>query len=336
MKIFKTLGLVVVGLLALVVLLSLIAPKEVITSSSTTINADPATVFQVVNELPTWERWSPWQRRDATIKNEYSEKKAGAGAYYTWTSENSGSGQLTITDAYGPDSLHTLIEFDGQGNTNSNWYFKPVDKGTEVTWTFDSKFPFPFNAMLLFQDFEGMINKDYEEGLAFLKEEVESILPAPADFNIQHVDFSATRYLVKRETVTMKDMEQHFQETMPAVGMAFGQNSVAMAGTPAGLFYTWDEETQTSDVAIGIPAAADAAIDGLTAIDLPAGRALQIDYIGSYEGTGAAHEAMVAYLEANNLTAKEPAIERYMGDPGPDTETDPNKWMTQIVYLLEE
>lgn len=336
MKVLKTLSLVIVGLLAIIVLLGLIAPNQVTTSRSTTINADPATVYQVVSELPTWERWSPWQRRDATIKNEYSETKAGAGAYYTWTSEGSGAGQLTITDAWGPDSLHTLIEFDGQGNTNSNWYFKPVGKGTEVTWTFDSKFPFPFNAMLLFQDFAGMINKDYEDGLAFLKEEVESILPAGPDLTVKEVDFPATYYLVKRATVSMQDMEQHFQETMPAVGMAFEQNGVEMAGTPTGLYYTWDEATQTSDVAIGIPAASGTKIEGLTAIEIPAGRALQIDYIGPYAGTGAAHEAIAAYLEAQGLTGKEPAIERYMGDPGPDTETDPNKWMTQVLYLLEK
>lgn len=336
MKILKTLGLVVLGLLAIIIVLGLIAPNQIVTSSTTTINADPATVYEVVSELPTWERWSPWQRRDATIKTEYSETKAGAGAYYTWTSENSGAGQLTITDAWGPDSLHTLIEFDGQGNTNSNWYFKPVDKGTEVTWTFDSKFPFPFNAMLLFQDFAGMINKDYEEGLAFLKEEVESILPAGPDLTIMEVDFPATYYLVKRATISMKDMEQHFQETMPAVGMAFSQNNIEMTGTPSGLFYTWDQEKQTSDLAIGIPATKGATIDGLTAIEIPAGRALQINYVGPYEGTGAAHEALEAYMVANSLKFKAPAIEKYMGDPGPDTETDPNKWMTQIVYLLED
>jgi effector-binding domain-containing protein len=118
--------------------------------------------------------------------------------------------------------------------------------------------------------------------------------------------------------------------------MAFSENSIEMTGTPTGLFYTWDEETQTSDVAIGIPAAKGETINGLTSIELPAGRALQIDYIGPYEGTGAAHEAIAAYLETNGLTGKEPAIERYMGDPGPDTETDPNKWMTQVLYLLEE
>jgi effector-binding domain-containing protein len=336
MKFLKILGLIIGSLLVLVSVLSLLAPNRVTTSSTTTINASPATVFSVVNELPTWERWSPWQRRDPTIKNEYSEEKAGAGAYYTWTSEDSGSGQLTIIDAYSPDSLHTVIEFDGQGTTISNWYFKPAGQGTEVTWTFDSEFPFPFNAMLLFQDVEGMIKEDYEQGLVYLKEEVESILPAEPELTVKQVDYPATRYLVKRETVAMKDMEQYFQETMPAVGMAFGQSGVEMTGDPVGLFYTWDEETQTSDVAIGIPAAVGATIDGLTAIDIYGGPALQIDYVGSYEGTAAAHEAMAVYLEANGLTAKEPVIERYMAKPGPDTETDPNKWMTQIVYLLEE
>lgn len=336
MKILKTLGYILLALIVIVLLGGAIAPKEIVTSRYTVINAPQETVFQIVNELSTWERWSPWQQRDSTIKTEYSERTAGAGSYYTWTSENSGAGQLTITDSYGPDSLYTFIEFDGQGNTNSNWYFEPVDKGTKVTWTFATKFPFPFNAMLLIQDFKGMIENDYDEGLAFLKQEAESILPAPPDLTVKEVDFPATYYLVKRATVAMKDMGTHFQTVMPEVGMAFANAGLEMAGTPSGLFYSWDEEQQNSDLAIGIPAAAGSTLDGLEAISLPAGRALQIDYVGPYEGTGAAHEAMYAYLGANGLEADVPAIERYLADPGPETETDPNKWMTQIVYLLKE
>jgi effector-binding domain-containing protein len=135
----------------------------------------------------------------------------------------------------------------------------------------------------------------------------------------------------------MADVAAHFQTVMPEVGMAFAQNNVPMTGDPVGLYYTWDMEKQTSDMAIGIPTTEEATIDGLTAITLTGSPALQIDYVGDYEGTIVAHEAIEAYLNANNLTAKLPAIERYLAKPGPENLPDnPEKWVTQVVYLLEK
>lgn len=336
MKLLKTVGYIIAGLILVVLLLGLIAPNEVSTSRSTVINASQETVFSLVNELPTWERWSPWQRRDATIKNTYSEKTVGAGAYYTWTSENSGAGQLTITGSYGPDSLHTEIDFNGQGVAYSNWYFAPVDNGTEVTWNFQSASPFPWNAFLLFQDVEGMLNKDYEEGLAFLKTEAESILPEGPALAVEPLDFPATRYVGIRKVINMADLTNHFQAVMPEVGTKVAEQGVEMAGAPSALYYLWDEETQKADLAIVIPVAAGVTVDGLEVIDLPANSAVQVDYVGNYDGIMAAHLAIDAYLKTNTLTSKLPVIESYLADPGPETEPDPNKWMSQVTYLLEQ
>ena len=336
MKALKTVGFIVLALILLVILLGMIAPKQVTTSQSMVIHAPQATVFSLVNELPTWERWSPWQRRDPTVKNQYSEKKMGSGAYYTWTSENSGSGQLTITDSYGIDSLHTFIEFDGQGNTYSNWYFEPVEGGTKTTWTFDSKFPFPFNTILLFQDVKSMIDKDYQDGLNFLKAEAESILPEGKVTAAKRIDFSATRFVGVRKTVSFADMHDHFQTVMPMVGTKVAEEGIEKAGAPAALYYNWDEEGQQTDLAIVIPVAADATVQGLEVFDIAGSDAVHVDYIGNYDGIKMAHEAIDVYLQANALTPKMPVVESYLPDPGPDTETDPNKWMSTVVYLLEE
>jgi hypothetical protein len=71
------------------------------------------------------------------------------------------------------DSLNTKIEFDGQGSATSGFRFTPSGKSTFVSWSFASDFPFPFNAMLLFQDFKATMDKDYDQGLALLKQYVE-------------------------------------------------------------------------------------------------------------------------------------------------------------------
>jgi len=333
MKILKRLIIGILMLLGIVLVLAAFAPKEVNVSKTTSINASQADVFRAINELKTWEEWSPWKYHDETIKNVYSEQSAGQGAYYTWTSENSGAGQMTITDTYEMDSLKTLLEFDGQGNATADFSLKPVEDGTEVTWTFHSDMTYPFNAMLLFRDMEGMLGDYYEEGLGYLKTYVES--NKTSEYKVDKIDFPATRYLVQRATVKMADMGQHFQTVMPEVAKAFLDSKVKMAGPTSGLFYTWDQETQTSDLAIGIPAAPGAEIDGLSVIDLAASSALKIDYYGPYEGTGKAHEAMETFLKNRNLLANSSlAIERYITDP--TTEPNPKKWLTEVVYLISE
>jgi hypothetical protein len=45
---------------------------------------------------------------------------------------------------------------------------------TKTTWGFDSKYPYPQNAMLLFLNMDDMLGKDYRDGLANLKQLAEN------------------------------------------------------------------------------------------------------------------------------------------------------------------
>ncbi len=334
MKFLKLAGWLLLALILLVALLSLIAPKEVVTRQSLEIGAPAAAVYAAVNEFRTWEHWSPWVQRDSTIRPEYGPTTAGKGASYAWTSQYSGTGQMTITEAYPSDSLHTLVEFDGQGSTLSNFYFEPATNGTKVTWTFHTQFPKPFNVMLLFQDFKGMIDKDYADGLGYLKKYVEAQSPKPADYVIEEIDFPATHFLGTRQQVGFDQMSAFFQTEMPKVGMAFAEQNLQMTGAPVGLYFEWNEAAKRTDMAVACPAPTGATLAGLTVFDLPAAKALRIQYYGPYEGTGAAHYALDDYMAAKKLKAAIPVMERYVTDPG--TEPDTTKWLTEIIYLIEQ
>jgi carbon monoxide dehydrogenase subunit G len=334
MRVLKIFGLALLALIGLVIILGLIAPDRIITQQSTVINAPQSAVFAAVNDLEQWPAWSPWNRRDSTMQVTYTESTVGAGAYYTWTSETSGNGQMTITDTYGMDSLHTLVEFDGQGNTLAKFFFDPQgNQQTKVTWSFDAKFPFPFNAMLFFQDIKSFIDKDYAEGLGYLKGYVEARVAEQSELEVTTIDFPGAYYLVQRNEITMDEMPSYFATVMPAVGAAFTENGVEMLGPPSALIYVWDEENQRSDMALGIPAAPGITLAGLTVAEIPASQALRIDYYGDYEGVGAAHYALEAYMQNQGLTFKAPALERYVTDPA--SEPDTSKWLTEIVYLVE-
>ncbi|MEP6793643.1 MAG: SRPBCC family protein, partial [Saprospiraceae bacterium] len=51
-------------LILALILFSLLLPKEVTISRSITVSAPIDRVFDQVNDLRNWEKWSPWKRMD--------------------------------------------------------------------------------------------------------------------------------------------------------------------------------------------------------------------------------------------------------------------------------
>jgi effector-binding domain-containing protein len=313
--------------------LGLIAPKDASASRSIIIEAPQEIVFNTVNDLTSWESWSPWKEMDPDMKVSMGEKTAGEGASYSWVGEKSGKGELTILESKAPESLATAINFDGQGTAQGSWLFESSEEGTKATWGLYTKFPFPFNAMLLFQDFEGAINKDFDRGLALLKEKIESQPTSESPFKIKEVELPIRHFIAIKETIPLDKVSEHYQVNLPKVYDAVNKAGFEMAGMPCGLFYTWDEEKGETIVAQSIPLKSAATLEGYTSIELPHTRALLIEYYGDYDGTGNAHEAMEAYIIANGIDADVPAIEEYVTDP--TTEPDPNKWLTRVYYPLK-
>ncbi len=332
MQILKIGLFIVAGLIGLVAIGGLIAPREVSLSRSTIIEAPQEMVFNTVNDLKTWESWSPWKEMDPAMEVTMGDPSVGTGAFYSWTGENSGEGRMEITSSSAPEELTTHVDFKGQGGADAAWTFKPADGGTETTWAFHTEFPYPFNAMLLFQDFEGAIEKDYDRGLELLKEQVEEKAAAAPQFKVQAVELPLRHFIALRQTINTSDVASVFSTNAPKVHQAVEQAGLTMAGMPCGLYYTWDEATGTTDCAQAIPLAQAHRLEGFESIEISKSEALLVEYYGNPEGTGAAHGAIESYCKQQGLVAGEPAIEEYVTDPA--SEPDTSKWLTRIYYPL--
>ena len=178
MKIVKILVGIVVSIIALVVIIGLILPSGYQMKRSIVINAPVEKIFEQVNDLPKNANWNPWSLKDKTMKWTFGEIKAGKGASYSWTSQDSGEGKLTITESTPPSSLKTQIDFGEMGKSQGHWTFKPGEKGVTVTWGFSGDNGMNpigriFGAMM-----DSMVGPYFELGLAKLKEIAEAT-PAP-------------------------------------------------------------------------------------------------------------------------------------------------------------
>ncbi len=170
---------IVIGLALLVFILSTIAPKSYSVEKSIRINRPVEDVFQFVKYLGNQDRWAKWNRMDPDMKKTSQGEDGKIGYRSTWESEmrQVGAGQQTITAIDENEAVYTRLEFFRPMKSESDAYIRTVavdDTTTDVFWGFTGEMNTPMNVMLLFMDMSKLVGKDFEEGLAKLKEVLEN------------------------------------------------------------------------------------------------------------------------------------------------------------------
>ena len=151
---------------------------------STTVDAPAATVFAQIDDLSVWKEWSPWEKKDPGMKRSYSTTSSGVGAFYEWQGNKEvGKGKMTITDSKPGEKVVEKLEFLEPFQSQANVTFTLAAESpttTKVTWAMDGKHNFISKAFSVVKPMDGMIGKDFEEGLAGLKKVAEAKKPPPA------------------------------------------------------------------------------------------------------------------------------------------------------------
>lgn len=145
---------------------------------SITIAAPVDLPFGTVNDFHKWKYWSPWAGKDPKMQTAFDGAFAGPGAIYTWSGNDEvGKGKMTIVDAKLYESIQIQLEFlEPWPATNTTLFtFQPTPDGSiTVTWAMEGTNTFMGKAFSLFVDMDGMIGKDFEQGLATIKSLTET------------------------------------------------------------------------------------------------------------------------------------------------------------------
>ena len=169
----ETLMYILIGIILLIVILALIAPKSYDVSRSIEINRAPKDVFESVRFLKSHDAWSPWSERDPNMKKTFTGTDGQVGFIAAWESDHKqvGHGEQEITGISDNNVLHTQLRFLKPFKSTSDAYVKVenVDAGSKVTWGFTGKNKFPMSIMMLFMNMEKAVGPDFESGLAKLK-----------------------------------------------------------------------------------------------------------------------------------------------------------------------
>ena len=337
MKVLKIILGIVAALIVLFLVIGLIMPNEFSMERYTTIDAPKNAIFAKINDVKAWEEWGPWMK-DEAIKIEYGDVTEGVGANYSWKSELYGNGALKMIESVPGEKINNELYFEGGDDDNpmnGHWTFEDTEDGlTKVTWGMTGNIPYPWNAMLIMgENEEG--KKMFDEGLANIKALCEEAAKNKTyrGYTVNVIDFPGRNYLAVRKEVPFADFKAFYTENLPKLAGAFTGGNIEMDGMPSGLYYKWDEENQIADMAAAIGYKGGEPNDQFAQIKVEAGKALNIDYFGDYEGVGEAHYAMDDYMKEHGIEQAKLVVEEYVTDPG--QEPDTSKWLTKLTYLLE-
>lgn len=336
-KILKGAGLTILILAIIYLALCLFGPSDFKLERSTVINASAAQISPYLGDLKYFkENWSPWTEKDPNMTCTYEGESGKVGHKYSWSGNKEvGVGYMRI-DSINENRVVMTLFFEGMDESKVWLNLSPDEKGTKVSWGMSGDIFFPFRAMMLFVSLEKQITPDYDKGLASLKKLMESLPVADATpaYTITETDWTEHLYFGKKATVAIPEVGKFFQTNTPLVMEMAGKAKVAMTGSPAGIYFTWDDQkTMTTDCACVFPADLKTKeVKGLEKFACPAAKAIVTDYYGPNENMMSAHTALMKYIEEKKLTMNY-VVEEYMTDRS--KEADSTKWLTKIWYILK-
>lgn len=163
-------------LVALVLILAARKPAIMRVERTATIQAPAEKIFAILSDFRSFPNWSPWEKLDPGMKRTLSGSECGVGAVYEWEGNKKvGQGRMEILEVTPGRYVKVKLTFikPFPGDNLAEYTMVASGAGTAVTWLMHGPNAFMARVMQNFMDIEGMVGKDFENGLANLKALVE-------------------------------------------------------------------------------------------------------------------------------------------------------------------
>jgi polyketide cyclase/dehydrase/lipid transport protein len=178
LEIIAIIAAVLAVAIAVVLVLASMKPDSFTIRRSAVMQAPAERIFPWINDFQHWTKWSPWENRDPALKRSFSGPESGKGAIYAWDgNRNVGSGRMEILDASSPSRILIKLDFfkPFEAHNTAEFTFAPGRdaSATNVIWVMRGPSSFMSKVMQVFMNFDAMIGRDFETGLANLKKLTE-------------------------------------------------------------------------------------------------------------------------------------------------------------------
>ena len=150
------------------------AKKPFKITATVLIEATPAKVHEVMNDLGRLDDWSPFIAMDKTVTSKVSEKSFGPGAVYDYEGKRIGKGRMEIISS-GPDCIRAKMTFFNKKTefADTEYCLEPEFEGTRVTWNMSGERNLKMQIMNSVLNLDKMMAKNFTDGLKVLKAIIE-------------------------------------------------------------------------------------------------------------------------------------------------------------------
>lgn len=149
--------------------------------------------------------------------------------------------------------------------------------------------------------------------------------------DVERIELEPRRVVGLHEVVPMDRLTAFFDRAYHSTGAAVGAAGVPLEGPALALYR--GEVGETVDVTGGfyVPGGTEAP-EGLEALDLPTGPAVTTVHTGPYDTLAQTYAELTAWMGREHVVPGQLMWEEYLTDP--QSEPDPARWQTRIVWPL--
>ncbi|EQA60912.1 SRPBCC family protein [Leptospira alexanderi] len=178
----RILSYILAGFVALIVILTFVAPKELRLEREIVINRPKGIVFAELKLLKNHEQWNAWSKKDPQMKKEFKGTDGAVGFISSWESENPevGTAEQEITNIIDGERLETRIRFKKPFEANFDSYLTTVsvnENQTRVLIGMSDQMSFPMTVISFIVnvcfDQQQKIIKNMDDSLNNLKNQLE-------------------------------------------------------------------------------------------------------------------------------------------------------------------
>jgi effector-binding domain-containing protein/uncharacterized protein YndB with AHSA1/START domain len=335
MKIVRWIFFIFLGLVALILIVGLFLPKSVKILSETEINLPAKKVFYSLATFTDRGSWDPWVKEDTTVKTSILPLEGYVGSRYRWTSEKSGSGEMTIDSVVINHHISLTLSFKGMSRKPHIWY-DFYDKGdkTLVSWGFYQYATYPAGRIFM-AIMKGKLQADYDRGLANLKSHLEENGVEMSSLSKILVEQVPSFYAIVAEGKSrMDEISSKMSGLYALVASFIKSQGIEITGPPFTRYIYFDSSTGISDFAVGFPVNKPGkSTREVKAVFVPGFSALEAIHTGPYSEFGDSYEIFMKHIQENKLNVSMETWEFYLSDP--TKEKDEMKWQTLIAFPMK-
>lgn len=310
-------------LIALFVIINLFLDNSCSIQRSVEIKSPVNKVFMKIANATEWQNWDYWSELDSTITNHYEGPVYGKGATRSWTSEESGCGNMIFTDVL----LNNRIDYDlnfikpFKSHSKGSFTFEQIQGITKVSWDDVQELPFYIRMFGLF--IEQMIGTAFDESLNNLKVLCET---EQETFNILMQNKASFNYYSQTATCEVKNIGKTLEQLYGSIYQNIIRDEADFFGRPICFYHNFSADSVQLEAALPVLKKSSSAKTVAESVVIKA------TYVGPYDKTQPAYDALDQFVSNNELNVSPTHYQVFITDPG--EVNDPNKWVTEIYYTL--